>query len=127
MTTYALLKHIHVATVAITLTLFLLRGAWMVADSAMLQRRWVRVVPHVNDTVLLISALWMAIGYWRYPFVLHGWITAKIVGLLLYIGLGTVALKRGRSKPVRIAAFVGALAVFAYIAHTAYTKTVVPV
>jgi uncharacterized membrane protein SirB2 len=127
MNTYSLLKHIHLLAVAVTLVLFVLRGAWMMLDSPMLARRWVRIVPHVNDTVLLISALWMAIGVWRYPMVFHGWITAKLVALVVYILLGTVALKRGRTKATRGAAFLVGLAVFAYIVHTAYTKTVVPV
>lgn len=127
MDTYQLLKHVHLTTVAITLVLFVLRGVWMMLDSPMLQRRWVKVVPHVNDTVLLVSALWMAVAVWRYPMVFHGWITAKIVALIVYILLGTVALKRGRTKTVRGAAFIGGLVVFAYIVHTAYTKTVLPV
>lgn len=127
MDTYQLLKHIHLTTVAITLVLFVLRGVWMMLDSPLLQRRWVRIVPHINDTVLLVSALWLAVGVWRYPMVFHGWITAKIVALILYILLGTVALKRGRNKPVRGAAFIGGLVVFAYIVHTAYTKTAIPV
>lgn len=127
MDTYQLLKHVHLTTVAITLVLFVLRGVWMMLDSPMLQRRWVKVVPHVNDTVLLVSALWMAVAVWRYPMVFHGWITAKIVALVVYILLGTIALKRGRTKTVRGAAFIGGLLVFAYIVHTAYTKTVLPV
>ncbi|MBA1146733.1 SirB2 family protein [Ectothiorhodospiraceae bacterium WFHF3C12] len=126
MNTYQLLKHVHLTTVAVTLVLFVLRGVWMMLDSPRLQRRWVKVLPHVNDTILLVSALWMAVGIWRYPMVFHGWITAKIVALLVYIVLGTVALKRGRSKTIRGAAFIGGLAVFAYIVQTAYSKSVLP-
>ncbi|MCS4505296.1 Protein YchQ [wastewater metagenome] len=120
---YMAVKHIHLTTVAITLALFLLRGGWMIAGSTMLQRRWVRILPHVNDTVLLISALWLAISVYSYPMVPHAWITAKIVGLLAYIALGTIALKRGRTFGVRLTAFAGALVVFAYIVHTALTRS----
>lgn len=126
MDTYQLLKHIHLTTVAITLALFVLRGVWMMLDSPMLQRRWVRILPHVNDTVLLVSAVWMAVAVWRYPMVHHGWITAKLVALVAYILLGTVALKRGRTKMIRGAAFLGGLLVFAYIVRTAYSKSVMP-
>lgn len=127
MDTYSLLKHVHLITVAVTLALFVIRGVWMMLESPMLHRRWVRILPHVNDTVLLVSALWMAIGVWRYPMVFHGWITAKLVALVVYIVLGIVALKRARTKAVRGAAFLAGLAVFAYIVQTAYTKTVLPV
>jgi len=113
-----MIKHIHLTAVTLSLALFCARGIWMLLDSAWLQRRWVQVVPHVVDTVLLASAVTLSVLLQQYPFV-HGWLTAKVLALLAYIGLGTVALKRGRSKPVRAAAFVAALLVFAYIVRTA--------
>ena len=122
---YTLLKHLHITTVYLTLALFLLRGVWMLMDSPRLQARWVRIVPHVNDTLLLAAAIGLLATTWGNP-LQHPWILAKIVGLLAYIGLGTVALKRGRSKAVRIKAFVAALGVFAYIVAVAVTKQVVP-
>jgi threonine/homoserine/homoserine lactone efflux protein len=57
----------------------------------------VRVVPHVNDTLLLVAAIGLSIVLQQYPFV-HAWVTAKVLGLLAYIGLGMFALRRGRSK-----------------------------
>ena len=115
---YSLLKHLHLTTVAVTLALFLLRGAWMMADSPRLQARWVRIVPHVNDTLLLASGLGLAVLIKQYPLV-DGWLTAKLVALVLYIGLGTVALKRGKSRGQRIAAWVAALLVLGYIVAVA--------
>jgi len=115
---YPAIKHIHLTAVALTLILFCVRGAWMLLDSPMLRRTWVRVVPHIVDTVLLASAIALAVMLRQYPFV-HGWLTAKVLALVAYIALGTVALKRGRSKGVRLAAFVAALVVFAYIVRTA--------
>ena len=123
--TYTLLKHLHITTVYITLVLFLLRGFWMLTDSPRLQARWVKIVPHANDTLLLAAALGLLVTTWGNP-LQQPWILAKIIGLLAYIGLGTVALKRGRSKPVRIKAFVAALGVFGYIIAVAVTKQVVP-
>lgn len=111
---YLGLKHLHVTTVYITIGLFLLRGAWMMFRPEYLQLRWVRVVPHVNDTILLLSAIGLAFTIQQYPFV-HGWLTAKVIGLVIYIALGTIALKRGRSKGVRIAAFVAALITIGYV------------
>ena len=118
---YAALKAIHVGAVAMSYALFLLRGVWMIRGSARLHARWVKIVPHVVDTVLLASAIALAVAIRQYPFV-AGWLTAKVVALVLYIALGTVALKRGRSKRTRIAAWAAAQAVFLYIVMAAVTR-----
>ena len=94
----------------------------MLCDSAMLQRRWVKIIPHIVDTLLLTSAIIMMIMSGQYPFA-QDWLTAKLLALFAYIGLGTVAL-RGRSKVVRVWAFIAALAVFAYIGSVAITRQV---
>ncbi|MGE5318815.1 MAG: SirB2 family protein [Hyphomicrobiaceae bacterium] len=122
---YSLLKPFHLATVAITLTLFLLRGIWMMADSPRLRARWVRVVPHVNDTLLLASGFSLAILLGQYPLV-NSWLTAKLVALILYIVLGTYALKRGRTRRTRIAAWFSALLVFGYMVAVAIAHDPLP-
>ena len=124
-TTYAYLKYLQVSSVVLSGTGFVLRGAWMMRGSPMLARRWVRVAPHVLDTVLLASAIALALMLGQYPLV-HGWLTAKVLGLIAYIVLGTIALKRGRTRGIRIAAFCGALLVFAYIVAVAITKSALP-
>lgn len=91
----------------------------------MLTRRWVRVVPHAVDTVLLASAIALAVMIEQHPLV-HGWLTAKVIGLIAYIVLGTLALKRGRTPAIRLTAFCGALLVFSYIVAVAITKSVMP-
>ena len=58
--------------------------------------------------------------------LVHGWLTAKVFGLIAYIVLGTIALKRGRTPGIRTAAFCGALLVFAYIVAVAMSKSPVP-
>ena len=123
--TYILVKYLHVSFVVLSGTGFVLRGAWMLQGSPMLARRWVRVLPHVVDTVLLASAIALAVMMEQYPLV-HGWLTAKVLGLIAYIALGTIALKRGRTRAVRITAFGGALLVFAYIVAVAMTKSALP-
>jgi uncharacterized membrane protein SirB2 len=120
---YLAIKHLHVTCAALSITLFIIRGFWMLRGSPLLQRRWVKIVPHLVDTVLLASALVLVFWSHQYPFV-QSWLTAKVIALVVYIGLGTVALKRGKTKGVRIAAFVGALAVFAYIVKVAVTRQV---
>ncbi|NMM27110.1 MAG: SirB2 family protein [Glaciimonas sp.] len=118
---YLALKHFHVTCAVLSGSLFLLRGFWMLVDSPILQRRWVRIAPHVIDTLLLTSALVMVFWSSQYPFV-QNWLTAKVIALVVYIGLGTVALKRGKTKTVRVAAFISALLVFAYIVGVALTR-----
>ena len=123
--TYLLLKQLHLTTIAITLTLFLLRGAWMMMGSALLQARWVRIVPHINDTLLLASGIGLAVIIRQYPLV-DGWLTAKLAALLVYIGLGTMALKRGKTRGTRITAWLAALAVFGYMLAVARTHAPFP-
>lgn len=122
---YLALKNLHLATIALTLALFVLRGVWMMAGSARLQARWVRIVPHVNDTVLLASGIGLAVWMQQYPLV-HGWLTAKFFALIAYIVLGTVALKRGKTHRVRVAAWIAALGVFGYMVAVAVAHDPLP-
>ena len=120
---YLVVKHLHITFAVISGSFFFLRGIWMLLDSGMLQRRWVKVVPHAVDTLLLTTALIMVFWSGQYPFV-QAWLTAKVIALIVYIGLGTVALKRGRTKAARVSALLAALAVFAYIVAVALTRQV---
>lgn len=122
---YSLLKQLHLATIAITLALFVLRGIWMMTVSPRLHARWVRIVPHVNDTLLLASGIALAVLLQQYPLV-HGWLTAKFFALILYIVLGTLALKRGKTQGRRIAAWIAALLVFGYMVAVASTHSPTP-
>ena len=122
---YVLLKYVHVTAVIASFALFFLRGLWMMAASEKLAARWVRVVPHVIDTVLLVSAIALAAMTAQYPFV-QPWLTAKILALLVYIVLGTVAIRRGRTRRVRIVAWILALAVFGYIVAVARARVPFP-
>ncbi len=123
--TYTALKYLHILTVVITLALFLLRSVWMLIDSPRLQARWLKIVPHINDTLLLTAAIALLLVGSLNPLE-QPWIMAKIIGLLAYIGLGTVALKRGKTKAIRVKAMIAALGVFAYIVAVALTKQIVP-
>lgn len=116
--TYLALKHVHVGAVVISLALFVLRGCWMLAGSRLLDTRLSRIVPHIVDTILLASAIALSVVLGQYPFV-QGWLTAKVLGLLGYIALGMIALRRGRTRAIRAAAFAGALVVFGWIVMTA--------
>lgn len=112
---YYLIKHIHMTAAGLSLLLFVVRAYWSVTESALLQKKIVKILPHVIDTVLLTAGIILAamIGP-EQP-----WILAKIVLLLLYIGVGTIAIKRGRTPLQRAIAAVAAVALFIYIVGVA--------
>lgn len=118
---YLAIKSVHVACAALSIAGFAARGALMLADSPILQHRFVRIAPHVVDTLLLASAVWLAWALAQVPFV-QGWITAKVFALVAYIVLGAIALRRGRTKKVRAAAFAAALVTAGYIVSVALTR-----
>jgi uncharacterized membrane protein SirB2 len=122
---YAAIRAIHVACALLSAGGFVARGVLMLRDSTLLATRFARVAPHVVDTLLLASAVALAWMSGQYPFA-QAWLTAKVVALLAYILLGTLALKRGRSKAVRAAAFALALATVLYILAVAVTRSPAP-
>ena len=121
---YLLLKTIHIACVVVTFVLFFGRGVLMLAGSPLLKAPFLRIAPHVNDTLLLGSALWMTAS--RHDPFAETWLTAKLVALIVYIGAGMIALSYGRTKRSRFTAWVFALLVFAYIVSVALTRSPVP-
>lgn len=122
---YSFIRTLHIACAVASIAGFTLRGVLMLMESSWLQKRFVRIAPHVVDTLLLASAVWLAWFLGQVPFV-HGWITAKIGALLAYIVLGTIALRRGKTKRVRAGAFAAALASVAYIVAVALTRDATP-
>ncbi len=111
----------HVASVIFSYILFTLRGVWMMQDSPILQRRWVKILPHVIDTVLLVSAVTLATMIQQYPGI-NTWLSAKIGGLLLYITLGLIALRFGKTRRTKTISWITAQIVFFYIVLVALTK-----
>lgn len=125
MNLYLAFKYVHITSVAVTLLLFVGRSFWMLHSPQQLQQRWIRVVPHVVDTVLLLSAIGLAIILHQYPFV-HSWLTAKVLALVGYIFFGSMALKYGRTKRARFSAWCIALILFGYIVAVAQSKDPFP-
>lgn len=117
-----LVKTIHVVCVLLSFAGFFVRGIWMLRDSELIRRRWVRITPQVVDTLLLASAIVLAIQLRLSP-TEQPWLMAKIIALVVYIGVGLVALKLGRSKRERMSAWLLGLVLFAYIISVAVTKS----
>ncbi len=122
---YFLAWGLHVGCVVASVALFAFRGALMLARSPLLDSRTMRVLPHAIDTLLLAGAVWLAVLLRQYPFV-HGWLTAKTLALVAYVVLGSIALRRGRSRRQRALALAGALSAVAYIVAVAVTKDPAP-
>ena len=122
MPAYEVIKSIHIVTAILSISGFILRGIWMMKSSYALQNMWVKILPHINDTILLVSAIALSILSTQYPGTTL-WINVKIVALIVYIVLGTIALKRGPTLKIRIVAWCLAILVFIYILAVANTKT----
>jgi len=122
---YPFLKTLHIFCAVLSYSLFFMRGMWVLRELPVMQKRWVRIVPHLIDTLLLGSAIALTVTIQRYPFV-DAWLTAKVFALLIYIGLGFVALKYGRDKAVRLSAWLAAQVVFMYIVLVAINHTPLP-
>lgn len=118
---YLIVKHAHVTFAVLSLLGFSLRGYWMVIESALLQSKAAKILPHINDTLLLTSAIALVVMTRQYPIVV-GWVTLKILLLVLYIVFGTFALKRGRTKAQRIRFLVASVVVVFGIFLVAVTK-----
>lgn len=115
---YFLVRGVHLWAVGISVGLFVTRAALMLGATGLHRSLPLRVVPHVVDTVLLTSALMLTTIVHQYPFADH-WLTAKVLALVGYIVLGSLALHRARTQGGRLLALAGALVAIAYIVGTA--------
>ncbi len=115
---YPQIKWLHVAAVIASGSLFLLRGIAVQARARWPMTAPVRYLSYGIDTILLLAAIGL-VAILPAALYANGWLTVKLVLLVVYIGLGTFALKRGRTPGIRLASFVGALAVFGSIVAVA--------
>jgi uncharacterized membrane protein SirB2 len=119
------LKYVHLTCVVLSGAGFFIRGIWMIRESPRLHEKWVRVLPHIIDTTLLVSAILLAWQIRQYPFG-HAWLTAKVLALVAYIVIGAIGLKYGKTKKIRVTAWLVAMAIFLYIVLVALTRQVLP-
>ncbi|MDH4105698.1 MAG: SirB2 family protein [Gammaproteobacteria bacterium] len=111
---YLALRHAHIGLALLSVTIFVLRGGLMLAGSQARHAPWLRYPSMLVDTLLLTAALMLTSVIHQYPFA-TGWLTMKVVLLVVYVALGTIALKRGRTRAVRTVAFVAALLTVGFI------------
>jgi len=121
---YVTIKFVHVITAVLSLFGFALRGWWMMTDNSLLQKKPVKIFPHVNDTLLLGAAIYLSVMSGLYPLA-QGWLSAKVILLIGYIVAGTFALKKGKTKKIRLVAFIIALSCVSMIFFLAYYRPVI--
>ena len=119
---YLSLKYAHLGLAIISIAGFVLRGFWMTTGSVLLGHKAVRIAPHVVDTLFLISGIALVVRL-SLPVMQSPWLLAKFAGLVVYVILGAIALRRGATMAVRQVALVGALSAFAYIVGAAVSKS----
>lgn len=118
---FGLVKALHMTCAFVSFTLFVLRGLWRFTESPIARQRWTRIVPHLNDTLLLAAAITLA---WRLvPFpAFHGFLAAKVGGLVVYILLGMTAFRWAATRRVQVVAWLMAQVAFFYIVAVAISK-----
>jgi uncharacterized membrane protein SirB2 len=116
---WMVIKHLHITLVVISVGGFVLRGVLMLLQSKILQQRWIKRLPHIVDTLLFASGIFLAWSSHQYPFVNSYWLTSKMLALVAYIGFGMLALNYGRNRIIRGIAMVVACGCAAYMIVTA--------
>jgi uncharacterized membrane protein SirB2 len=111
---YLTLRHLHITLAVVSVAIFALRGGLMLAGSVRANTAWLRYPSYAIDTLLLTAALMLTSVVQQYPFG-NGWLTMKVALLVVYILLGSLALRRGRSRRVRVAALAAALLTVAFL------------
>ena len=117
---YQIAIHLHVTAVVISLALFSFRFALKIKDSDIINRKWLKITPHVVDTVLLGSAIWLL--SLSSMVQVDGWVASKVIGVVLYIVSGFFALKWAKNNRSRIIGFACAIIWIMLTASVGYTK-----
>lgn len=120
---YIFAKHLHLTLVITSVSLFTLRFILLSAQSQIMQQRLLKVLPHIIDTFLLLSAIWLCLQIEQYPLT-DAWLSQKLMAVILYIAFGYYTLKKARNLPERFLGLGLAVLSLSVAAHTAMTKTV---
>ena len=118
---YEIVKHTHMTAILLSVLLFIFRFILTLKGSGKLQQKWLKIMPHIVDTVLLASAITLCVILQQYPLV-DAWVTEKLMALLMYIFMVLLALKLANNGFMRGIGFVGALSWIAYAGMVAVSK-----
>jgi uncharacterized membrane protein SirB2 len=111
---YTQIKAFHVFVALLSGSLFALRGGFSLAGARWPNAAVVRYSSYAIDTALLTAALMLATILPGAMFA-NGWLTVKITLVVLYVVLGVFAMRRAKTKRMRVASYVAALLVFVSI------------
>lgn len=118
---YEIVKLTHMSAVSLSVLLFLLRFILTIIKSDKLQQKWIKILPHLIDTILIVAAISLCVMIQQYPFI-NGWVTEKLLALFMYVFMVALALKSEQTPLMRGAGFIGALSWIAYAGFVAITK-----
>ncbi len=117
----AMFKHLHITLAVISISFFTLRFFWTLVDSSKLQAKWVKITPHIVDTLLLTLGIVMAVQYYINPLE-QLWLGEKLLAVVAYIFTGYYTLKLARNKPMQIIGYLGAMGWVMLIVRLAMTR-----
>jgi uncharacterized membrane protein SirB2 len=117
-----MIKTLHFSLAFLTVAGFVIRAGWSYTSPQLLEQKWVRIAPHVVDSLLLVLGVVLAFSLPQGPW--QAWLGAKLMALLAYIGFGVMTL-RGRGT-VKLVGVVGALLSVGYIFMVAFSRQVWP-
>lgn len=118
-----IIKYIHVVCAFLSISGFIYRGILKLTTPEKLSKKWLKITPHIIDTILLASAIYLVFITQQYP-TLFNWVSMKIVALIIYIVLGLFALRFCKTRMSIIVSFLLAITVFTYIIFVARTKLI---
>jgi len=114
-------KHLHITLAVLSVSLFTLRFIWLLANSAKLQAKWVKITPHVIDTLLLIVGIALMAKLYINPLE-QLWLAEKLIALFAYIFTGYYTLKLARNRTMQIIGYLGAMGWVMLIVKLAMTR-----
>ncbi len=118
---YMAMKHLHLTAIALSLLFLILQVVSHLLDSKMKDAKWLKILPHIINTVLILTAIGLCVSLAQYPFV-HAWVTSKLIGLVAYVLLALVAVKWARTNAMRVFALIGAIAWLVLTGKVAISK-----
>jgi len=123
---YLFIKTLHISTVALSIGLLLFRTVLLLRSSKLLKNRFLKLIPHINDSLLLITAITML---FTSEYISSGnmeWIYAKVSAMILYIVTGIYLFRYANSNRQIVYLLALAIILYLYIIQTAITKNLIP-
>ncbi len=115
-------KHLHMTLAAISVALFTLRFVWLLRHSVMLERKWVKITPHIIDALLITVGIAMAVKLLINPME-QLWLAEKLLALAAYIFTAFYTLKLARNRTMQFIGYFGAIGWILLVVRLAMTKT----